>query len=157
MSTKIRRVKLFIYFYYPITQKNIVMQVKRFGVSLEEELLDVLDNLVKDHHFPNRSQAIRHLIKKSIVEEKWEGNEEVAGAIVLVYDHHKRGLQTQSTSVQHNYHSLILSVQHVHLDHHNCLETIAVKGKAGQLTELADKLIAIKGIKHGRLVMSAAE
>ena len=66
------------------------------------------------------------------------------------------GLQTRSTTVQHDYHDLILSVQHVHLDHHNCLETIAVKGKAGELSKLADKLIAIKGIKHGRLVMSAA-
>lgn len=132
------------------------MLVKRFGVSLEEDLLKSLDQMVKDHHFPNRSQAIRYLIKKNMVEERWEGNEEVAGAIVLVYDHHSRGLQTRSTSVQHNYHDLILSVQHVHMDHHNCLETIAVKGKAEKLLDLADKLIAIKGIKHGQLVMSAS-
>ncbi|MBU0764326.1 MAG: nickel-responsive transcriptional regulator NikR, partial [Bacteroidetes bacterium] len=93
------------------------MQVKRFGVSLEEDLLEALDELVERHQFPNRSQAIRYLIKKSLVEEKWEGNEEVAGAIVLVYDHHKRELQNKSTRVQHDYHDLILSVQHVHLDH----------------------------------------
>jgi len=130
------------------------MQVKRFGVSLEEELLQRLDQLVADHQFPNRSQAIRFLINKSIVEEKWDANEEVAGAIVLVYDHHKRDLQNKSTELQHDYHDLILSVQHVHLDHHNCLETIAVKGKAGKLKNLADKLIALKGIKHGQLVMS---
>lgn len=130
------------------------MQVKRFGVSLEEELLNSLDDLVSRHHFPNRSQAIRFLIKKNLVEEKWQGNEDVAGAIVLVYDHHKSNLQNQSTDVQHAYHDLILSVQHVHLDHDNCLETIAVKGKAKKLTDLANKLIAIKGIKHGQLVMS---
>ncbi len=133
------------------------MQVKRFGVSLEEDLLTMLDELVERNQFPNRSQAIRYLVKKSSVEEKWEGNREVAGAIVLVYDHHKRDLQNRSTDVQHSHHHLILSVQHVHLDHHNCLETIAVKGKAKDLRDLADKLIAIKGIKHGELVMSASE
>ena len=133
------------------------MELKRFGVSLEENLLEALDNFVKEKHFPNRSQAIRHLIKNNLVQKKWKQNKIVAGAIVLVYDHHKRGLQTKSTDVQHNYHDLILSVQHVHLDHDNCLETIAVKGKAKDLTDLADKLIAIKGIKHGELVMSASE
>ncbi|MBU1011478.1 MAG: nickel-responsive transcriptional regulator NikR [Bacteroidetes bacterium] len=130
------------------------MQVKRFGVSLEDELLKKLDRLVEDQKFPNRSQAIRYLIKKDLVENEWEGNEEVAGAIVLVYDHHKRNLQNESTEVQHDYHHLILSVQHVHLNHDNCLETITVKGKASELIDLSNKLIAIKGIKHGQLVMS---
>ncbi len=131
------------------------MQVKRFGVSLEEDLLTELDNLVEKHHFPNRSQAIRLLIKKYSVEDEWTENKDVAGAIVLVYDHHKRDLQTQSTDVQHNYHHLILSVQHVHLDHHNCLETIAVKGKSNELKSLANQLIAIKGVKHGELMMTS--
>jgi len=131
------------------------MQVKRFGVSLEEELLIELDRLVEKHHFPNRSQAIRFLIKKYSVEDDWEGNQLVAGAIVLVYDHHKRDLQTKSTYIQHDFHHLILSVQHVHLDHHNCLETIAVKGKAIELKNLANQLIAIKGVKHGELVMTS--
>ncbi len=131
------------------------MQVKRFGVSLENELLDELDRLVRKQKFPNRSQAIRYLIKKFSVEDEWEANREVAGAIVLVYDHHKRDLQTKSTDVQHDFHHLILSVQHVHLDHHNCLETIAVKGKARELKDLANRLIAIKGMKHGELVMTA--
>jgi CopG family nickel-responsive transcriptional regulator len=133
------------------------MQVKRFGVSLEEELLNDLDQLVIQHNFPNRSQVIRYLIKKNLVEDEWDGNEEVAGAIVLVYDHHKRGLQSKSTEVQHNFHHLILSVQHVHLNHNNCLETIAVKGKAKELINLSNQLIAIKGIKHGQLVMSTAK
>lgn len=132
------------------------MQVKRFGVSLEDELLKKLDRLVENQKFPNRSQAIRYLIKKDLVENKWEGNEEVAGAIVLVYDHHKRNLQNESTEVQHDYHHLILSVQHVHLNHDNCLETITVKGKASELIDLSNKLIAIKGIKHGQLVMSTS-
>lgn len=131
------------------------MQVKRFGVSLEEELLIELDRLVEKNDFPNRSQAIRFLIKKYSVEDEWEDNNEVAGAIILVYDHHKRDLQTKSTDVQHDFYHLILSVQHVHLDHHNCLETIAVKGKSKELKMLANQLIAIKGVKHGELVMTA--
>jgi len=104
--------------------------------------------------FPNRSQAIRHLIKNNTVYDKWEGNKEVAGAIVLVYDHHKPDLQKKSTDIQHDFHHLILAVQHVHLDHHNCLETISLKGKSNELILLADRLIAIKGVKHGKLVTS---
>ncbi|MEZ5196364.1 MAG: nickel-responsive transcriptional regulator NikR [Bacteroidales bacterium] len=133
------------------------MSIVRFGVSLENELLEELDRLSDKYQFPNRSQAIRFLIKKYSVEDQWTDNKEVAGAIVLVYDHHKRDLQTKSTDVQHDFHHLILSVQHVHLDHHNCLETIAVKGQANELKNLANQLIAIKGVKHGELIMTAKE
>jgi CopG family nickel-responsive transcriptional regulator len=131
------------------------MKIKRFGVSLEEDLLEALDRYAEKNTFPNRSQALRHLIRKNLVEESWEENKPVAGAIALVYDHHKRDLQHQSTHIQHDYHDLILSVQHVHLDHHHCLETIAVKGMAHDLRELANRLIALKGIQHGELVMSS--
>ena len=130
------------------------MNVKRFGVSLETDLLEALDELVEKHHFPNRSQAIRYLIKKNMVDDEWDENKYVAGAIVLVYDHHRRDLSNKSTSIQHDFHDLVLSVQHVHLDHDNCLETIAVKGHASRLKMLSDKLIALKGIKHGKLVMT---
>lgn len=130
------------------------MSVKRFGVSLEEELLESLDRLVRDHHFPNRSQAIRFLIKKNEVEKRWKEDMEVAGALVLIYDHHKRDIQRQMTALQHDYHNLILASQHIHLDHDMCLETITVRGKAGKLLKLADKLKAVKGVRHGELVMS---
>jgi CopG family transcriptional regulator, nickel-responsive regulator len=133
------------------------MQIKRFGVSLEEDILESLDEYVIAKNFPNRSQAIRHMIRKNIVEDSWKENKNVAGAIVLVYDHHKRELQKQSTELQHDFHHLILSVQHVHLDHDNCLETIALKGKAKELVELANNLIALKGIKYGELAMSAID
>ena len=133
------------------------MQIKRFGVSLEEDVLESLDDFVKTKNFPNRSQAIRHLIRKNIVEDSWKSNKKVAGAIVLVYDHHKRELQKNSTELQHDYHDLILSVQHVHLDHSLCLETIALTGQANKLIELANSLIALKGIKYGELVMSALD
>ncbi len=133
------------------------MKVKRFGVSLEEDILTDLDNLVKTSNFPNRSQAIRHLIKSSLVEDKVYRNQTVAGAIVIVYDHHKRELNSKLMNLQHDYHDLVLSTQHVHLDHDLCLETIAVKGKARMLTELADKIIGTKGIKHGKLVITDIE
>ena len=133
------------------------MSIKRFGVSLEEKTLENLDSLVTKHQFPNRSQAIRFLINEHLVEEKWNGNEEVAGAITLLYNHHKRDLADRSIDIQHDYHHLILSVQHVHLNHDNCLETIAVKGKSKELIDLSDKLISMKGVKHGKLMMSMTE
>lgn len=130
------------------------MPVKRFGVSLDEKTLQRLDHLVVEKQFPNRSQAIRFLIEKNVVEQKWEDNREVAGAVVLVFDHHKRNLSDRSVNIQHDHHKLVLSVMHVHLDHNHCLETIAVKGKANELTSLAEKLIGMKGIKHGELMMT---
>ncbi len=130
------------------------MELKRFGVSLEGDILKSLDELVAKQGFPNRSQAIRHLVKGSLVADKVDSNKTVAGAVVIVYDHHKRELNNNLMNVQHDYHDLILSTQHVHLEHDLCLETIAVKGKARKLLELADKIIALKGIKHGKLVMT---
>lgn len=130
------------------------MQVKRFGVSLEEDIMNALDNFASKHSFPNRSQAIRYLVKSTLVSDKVDENKVVAGAIVIVYDHHKRELNNKLMHVQHDYHDLILSTQHVHLEHDLCLETIAVKGKGKKLHELADKIIGTKGIKHGKLVIT---
>jgi CopG family nickel-responsive transcriptional regulator len=132
------------------------MGVVRFGVSLEKEILAELDNYIKVGNLPNRSQAIRNLIEKYAVEQKWQCDNQVAGAIVIVYDHHKRNIDNEINEVQHQYHHLILSSQHVHLDHETCLETIVVKGKASELTKLADQIIALKGVYHGKLVMSRA-
>lgn len=130
------------------------MTVRRFGVSLDNDVLDMLDSYVENNQFPNRSQAIRHLIEEHTVARKWQCNNEVAGAIVLVYDHHKNDISRMANNIQHDYHHAILSSQHIHLNHDLCLETIAVKGEANMLTDLADKLIALKGVKHGKLVMS---
>jgi CopG family nickel-responsive transcriptional regulator len=133
------------------------MPVSRFGVSLEEDLLKELDGYVIDNNYPNRSQAIRALIEKFIVEKKWQCNNVVAGAIVMVYDHHKGDITTKANGIQHDYFDVILSAQHFHLNHHICLEIIAVKGVSSRLTELSDKLLGIKGITHGKLVMSKAD
>jgi CopG family nickel-responsive transcriptional regulator len=130
------------------------MSVVRFGVSLDLEIMQQLDIYVSDNNFPNRSQAIRNLIERYTVEQKWQCDNLVAGAIVLVYDHHKRNISNEINEVQHQYHHLILSTQHVHLSHETCLETIVVKGRASELTELADKMITLKGVHHGRLIMT---
>jgi CopG family transcriptional regulator, nickel-responsive regulator len=133
------------------------MPLARFGVSLDEDILQALDNYVVENNMPNRSQAIRHLVEKNLVEKKWQCNNIVAGAIVLLYEHHKGDITVKSTDVQHEYHEVVLSSQHFHLNNDNCLEIVAVKGKANRLTELSDKLIGIKGIIHGKLVMSRVE
>ena len=132
------------------------MAVQRFGVSLKKELLDDLDVLVQKRSFPNRSQAIAYLIEKFKVEQEWEENEVVTGAILLVYDHHKRDVVDQSIHIQHEYQPLILALQHIHVTHEVCLETIAVKGLASEIRQLADKLIGMKGVQYGDLMMSKA-
>lgn len=133
------------------------MSVTRFGVSMEKELLDALDDYVKENSFSNRSQAVRRLVSDNLTVKKWKCNNIVAGSVTLVYNHHKSDIQGMLTDLQHDYHELILSSQHFHLDNEQCLEIIAVKGKAKELTELADKLIAIKGIQHGKLSMSRVD
>lgn len=133
------------------------MSVVRFSISLEEELLRELDQFAVENNFANRSQAFRNLIEKNIVEKKWQCNNLVAGAIVMIYDHHKKDIGTKSTDIQHDYFDVILSSQHYHLSHEMCLEIIAVKGFASRLTELSEKLISIKGIKHGKLLMSKTD
>ncbi len=132
------------------------MSIVRISVSLENELLEALDDFTGENHFTNRSQAIRHLINANLVSNKWLCDNLVAGSITLVFNHHKRDLLKKLTDVQHEYHDMILSSQHFHLEKELCMEIIAVKGKASALTELADRLIAVKGIQHGKLTMSRA-
>jgi CopG family transcriptional regulator, nickel-responsive regulator len=133
------------------------MALARFGVSLDEDLLKALDDFVVENSLPNRSRAIRHLVEKNLAEKKWQCNQIVAGAVVLLYDHHKGDITTKSNDIQHEYYDAILSSQHFHLNHDNCLEIIAVRGTANRLTELSDKLIGIKSIIHGKLVMSRTD
>ncbi|HHU58161.1 MAG TPA: nickel-responsive transcriptional regulator NikR [Bacteroidales bacterium] len=130
------------------------MSVVRFGVSLEKELLDELDELVAKNRFSNRSQAIRQLIADNVSRSKWECNNLVVGSITLIYDHHKRDLLNALNEVQHQFYEEVLAAQHFHINHDLCLEIIAVKGRAVRLTELADRLIAVKGVQHGKLTMS---
>jgi len=133
------------------------MSVSRFGVSLDEKLLHALDDYVSENSFANRSQAIRHLIEKYTVEEKWKCDNTVAGAIVLVFDNNKKDILKKSSEIQFKYKDVVLSTQGFYLNELNFLQIIAVKGPSRKLTEISDKLIGIKGIQHGKLVMSKAE
>lgn len=133
------------------------MGVSRFGISIEQDLLDSLDEYVKENQFSNRSQAIRHLISKSMVEHKWQCNNNVAGSVTLIYDPHKRDLLQQLSAIQEEFFDEILSTQRFMLEKDKCLEIVAVKGIARRLTELSDKLISIKGMQHGKLTMTRAD
>lgn len=126
----------------------------RFGVSLDSEILKKFDELIKKRNYTNRSKAITDLIRKEFVKEQWLSAGTVAGAITLVYDHHKRELSNRLTHIQHDFQKTIISTQHVHLDRENCLEIIAVRGKSGEVRKLADILKSMKGVKHAALSMS---
>jgi CopG family transcriptional regulator, nickel-responsive regulator len=131
-------------------------KIKRFGVSIENRLLEQFDSYIAVNNYENRSEAIRDLIRKELVEEEeWaKTNEDVAGAIVIVYDHHKREVVDKLLDIQHDFHELIISSQHIHLDHDNCLEIIVVRGRMVQVNVLAAKLKSIKGVKHASLTKS---
>ncbi len=126
----------------------------RFGVSLPQDLLSKFDRQIRARNYDNRSEAIRDLIRQDLVQKDWQGEGEIAGAITLIYDHHKRELLNKITDIQHDFQEVIISAQHIHLDHDNCLEIIAVKGSPKQAQELADTLKAVKGVKHATLSMS---
>jgi CopG family transcriptional regulator, nickel-responsive regulator len=130
------------------------MPIIRFGVSIDKELLIKFDNFIKDKKYTNRSEAFRDLIRQELVQKQWKGNQEIAGAITLIYNHHKRELVNKLMDIQHDFGRIIISAQHIHLDHDNCLEIIAVKGNPGQAQKLADSLKSVKGVKHGTLSMS---
>ncbi|MCK5767059.1 MAG: nickel-responsive transcriptional regulator NikR [Candidatus Atribacteria bacterium] len=125
--------------------------IVRFGVSLEKELLEKFDRLITEKSYPNRSEAIRDLIRENLVKKEWTEGKEVAGSITLVFNHHKRELMNTLTDIQHDFHHLIISSQHIHLDHDNCLEIIVVKGKPEETKELTNKLRSTKGVKYGAL------
>jgi len=125
----------------------------RFGISMDQRLLEQFDELITRKGYANRSEAIRDLIRNALVEDQWsQGDEEAVGTVTLVYDHHTRDLADKLTEEQHDHHGLIISALHAHLDHHNCLEVIVVKGRAAEVRHMADTLIGTKGVKHGKLV-----
>jgi CopG family nickel-responsive transcriptional regulator len=126
----------------------------RFGVSIDGDLLVKFDRLIKEKKYTSRSEAFRDLIRKELVHEQWRGGREIAGAITLLYDHHKRELVNKLMDIQHDFGRVIISSQHIHLDHDNCLEVITVKGSPAQARKLADSLKSVKGVKHGTLSMS---
>lgn len=127
----------------------------RFGVSLNKDLLDRFDRLIRKRNYSNRSEAFRDLIRQELVKEQWQEGKEVIGAITLIYNHHKRELVNKITDIQHDYQKVIIATQHIHLENSNCLEIIAVRGTPKMVQTLADTVKAAKGVKHATLSMSS--
>lgn len=126
-------------------------ELVRFGMSLDSELLDRFDKWMEKKGYKNRSEALRDLMRDTLVKEEWESDEEIVGTITLVYDHHVRELSDRLTDIQHDHAEAVLSTMHIHLDHENCLEVIVVRGSASEVQKFADNLISARGVKHGKL------
>lgn len=130
-------------------------KITRFGVSIEPELLNKFDKIIKKKNYTNRSEAIRDLIRKNIiVEGNLDPGAEGLGTLTMIYDHHVGPLTNRLLELQHDHHHEILTTTHIHVDHDNCLEVLVLKGKTGEIKKLADSIKALKGIKHGELVLT---
>ncbi|MCX6607048.1 MAG: nickel-responsive transcriptional regulator NikR [Acidobacteria bacterium] len=133
-------------------------QLARIGVAIDADLLASFDALIEKQGYENRSEAFRDLIRDRLIRaESEQPNKEVVGTLTLVYDHHQRNLTERITNLQHDHHGVVVSTLHVHLDHHNCLEVLILRGKSKVVRQLADLLVSIKGIQHGQLAVTAAE
>ncbi|EGQ25203.1 nickel responsive regulator [Sporosarcina newyorkensis 2681] len=132
--------------------------LKRFGISMEGGLLRKFDDLVQKKGYENRSEAVRDLVREAIIQQSWEDGEQIiAGSILLFYDHHQRNLLEEMTRIQHSVHDVILATTHFHLNHDSCLELIVVKGKAKEIQELSHKLTSLKGVSYGKFTVAPVE
>lgn len=131
-------------------------KIHRFSISIEKDLLDKFDRLIRKKNYANRSDAFRDLIRQELVKRQWQQNiSDIAGAIILLYNHQKRELMKKLAHIQHHFQKIIISTQHIHLDHSNCLEIIVVKGRPYQAHKLASSLKSVKGVKHTSLSISS--
>ncbi len=131
------------------------MALTRFGISLDEDLLERFDALIDEKGYANRSEAIRDLIRDSLVQDQWEaGDVEVVGTITLVYSHDTRELTDNLNEIQHEHHGSVISTMHIHLDGHNCLEVLVLRGLGRDIKKIADRLIGTRGVKHGKLTVT---
>jgi len=130
-------------------------KITRFGVSIEPELLTKFDKTIKKKSYTNRSEAIRDMIRKNIItDESNEPDSEGIGTLTMIYNHHSGPLTNRLLEIQHEHHHEILTTAHIHVDHDNCLEVLVLKGKIKEIQKLADSIKALKGIKHGELVLT---
>ena len=126
----------------------------RTGLSLERELLEKFDTAINRRGYQNRSEAIRDLIRENLVEEAVEENKVIVGTLTMVYDHHQPNLSAKLIEAQHEAASKVLAATHVHLDHHHCLEVVILKGRSGEVKSLADRILSLRGVKHGHLTVT---
>ena len=131
-------------------------KLSRTGVSLEDNLLAEFDRLIAKRGYANRSEAFRDLIREALLSESVESNKPVVGTLTLVYDHHVPNLAQKLTEVQHRAGTMVLAATHVHLDHHYCLEVIIMKGRSKSLQEVADSMLALRGVELGKLVLTTS-
>jgi len=130
-------------------------RITRFGVSLETDLLEKFDSLIEKTGYSSRSEAIRDLIRERLVSEEWKDEDkETVGILGLVYSHEMRELTETLTKIQHQYVNIIVSSIHIHLDHHNCLEIVVLRGKSSLIKKIADELMSTRSVKHGKLIMT---
>lgn len=130
-------------------------KITRFGVSIEPDLLKKFDKMIKKEGYTNRSEAIRDIIRKNLIAEKSKDPyTEALGTLTMIYDHHTGNLTNRLLDIQHDHTKEILSTMHIHIDHHNCLEVLVLKGKTGNIQKLADNIKSLKGIRHGELVIT---
>ncbi len=129
-------------------------KVSRFSISLEPELLEKFNKIIKEKGYGSRSEAIRDLIRDKIVEEKWERGEEVVASLTLVYDHDVRGVTDKLTDLQHHYAGHMVSSMHVHLSGRSCMEVLVLRGRAEVVKKISEELLSSKGVKHGSLVIT---
>ena len=128
-------------------------KITRLGISMPQELIEAFDRLTRGKGYRTRSEAVRDVIRDYLVAQEWEGvRGQVVGTVTIVYDHETRELTHVLTELQHQFHDAIACATHVHLDEHNCLEVIVVKGKSEEVRAIADRLISTRGVKHGKLV-----
>jgi CopG family nickel-responsive transcriptional regulator len=124
---------------------------------MDELLLKKFDELISEKNYKNRSEAIRDVIRENLVGEEWKDEKGVkVGTVTLIYNHHKRGISEKLNEIQHHMHEYIISSMHIHLDEENCLEVIVVKGNARKIIDIVNKLISLKGVKHGKFVMTTS-
>jgi CopG family nickel-responsive transcriptional regulator len=129
-------------------------QVSRTGVSLEEDLLAEFDRLIARRRYRNRSEAIRDLIREALLADTVGSNRPVVGTLTLVYDHHVPNLSQKLTEIQHHGGAMVLAATHVHLDHDYCLEVVIMKGRSNEIREIADRMLAMRGVELGKLVLT---
>jgi CopG family nickel-responsive transcriptional regulator len=140
----------------PLAKLKAMSDLSRIGVAIDSDLLAKFDQHIAQRGYTNRSEAFRDLIREALIEKTAEKPESlVVGTLTLVYDHHVRLLSERLTAMQHDHFNLVLSTLHVHLDHHNCLEVLILKGKAAAVQKMADALISTKGVMHGRLTITS--
>jgi CopG family nickel-responsive transcriptional regulator len=130
-------------------------ELTRTGVSIEEDLLAQFDRVIAKRGYKNRSEAIRDLIRESLVAEAIDQNRPVVATLSMIYDHHARALSDKLNDIQHHSHENVMAATHVHLDADNCLEVVIMKGRSGEIKHLADHMLAMRGVKHGKLVLTA--